>query len=179
MVSILHMMDQTIQTLRISICRIDVKDEMRQPETLSFIIMVLLLIAGCRSDDITATAYTPASIEQAIKNGELGDDFAERAEISDNLNVAETEISGMPFQVFTFSDYQAGYTLIIENDKPVLLCSGFGGGYARDFQINEIDEKRTLTYKFNVGSGVISELSGSYVLGSGQAAWQNLTDIEP
>ncbi len=52
-------------------------------------------------------------------------------------------------------------------------------GYARDFQISEIDGKRTLTCKFNVGSGVTCELSGSYVLGSGQAEWQDLTDIEP
>lgn len=154
------------------------KDEMRQPERLSFMI-VLILIAGCRSDDTISTRYTPASIEQAIKTGELGDDFAERAEISDNLNVQEIEISTIPYQVFTFSDYQAGYTLTVENDKLVLLCSGYGGGYARDFQISEIDGKRTLSYRFNVGSGVIRELSGSYVLGSGQAAWQDLTDIEP
>lgn len=152
---------------------------MRQPEKLSFILIVLIFIAGCRSDDIAATTYTPASIEQAIKYGELGDDFAERAEISDNLNVQEIDISTIPFQVFTFSDYQAGYTLIVENDKLVLLCSGYGGGYAGGFQINEIDGKRTLTYKFNVGSGVTRELSGSYVLGSGQAEWQNLSDIEP
>ena len=155
------------------------RDEMRQPEKLSFVISILLLISGCRSDDITATTYTPASIEQAIKRGGLGDDFAERAEISDNLNVQEIEISTIPFQIFTFSDYQAGYTLIVENNKLVLLCSGYGGGYAGDFRISEIDGKRTLTYKFNVGSGVIRELSGSYVLGSGQAEWQNLTDIEP
>ncbi|MCD4846751.1 MAG: hypothetical protein K8R76_01010 [Candidatus Aegiribacteria sp.] len=152
---------------------------MKQQERLSFIIIVLLLIAACRSDDTTTTAYTPASIEQAIKNGELGDDFAERAEISDNLNVQEIEISTIPFQVFTFSDYQAGYTLIVENDKLVLLCSGYGGGYAGGFQISEVDGRRTLTYKFNVGSGVTRELSGSYVLGSGQAEWQDLTDIEP
>lgn len=151
---------------------------MRQPARLSFII-VLLLIAGCRSDNTTITIYTTASIEQAIKNGELGDDFAERAEISEDLNIQEIEISTIPFQIFTFSDYQAGYTLIVENDKLVLLCSGFGGGYAGDFQISDIDGKRTLTYRFSVGSGVIRELSGSYVLGSGQAEWQNLTDIEP
>lgn len=152
---------------------------MRTLERLSFIITVLLLIAACRSDNIPTTEYTPASIEQAIKNGELGDDFAERAEISDNLNAQEIETSTIPFQVFSFSDYQAGYTLIVENDKLVLLCSGYGGGYGRDFLISEIDGKRTLTYKFNVGSGVIRELSGSYVLGSGQAEWQDLTDIEP
>ena len=146
---------------------------------LSFLISVLLLISGCQSDYTTATSYTSTSIDQAIRNGELGDDFAERAEISDNLNVQEIEISTIPFQVFTFSDYQAGYTLIVENDKLVLLCSGYGGGYARGFQISEVDGKRTLTYKFNVGSGVTRELSGSYVLGSGQAEWQNLTDIEP
>ncbi len=152
---------------------------MRQPEKLSFILIVLIFIAGCRSDDTTSTTYTPAYIEQAIKNGELGDDFAERAEISDNLNVQEIDISTIPFQVFTFSDYQAGYTLIVENDKLVLLCSGYGGGYATDFQINEIDGKRTLTYKFNVGSGIARELSGTYHLGSGQAECQDLTDIEP
>ena len=151
---------------------------MRQQKRISFII-VLLVTAGCRSDDTTVIQYTPVSIEQAIKNGELGDDFAERAEISDNLNVQEIDISTIPLQVFTFSDYQAGYTLIVENDKLVLLCSGYGGGYAGDFQISEIDGKRTLTYRFNVGSGVIRELSGSYVLGTGQAEWQDLTDIEP
>ena len=152
---------------------------MRTIERLSFIITVLILIAGCRSDDTAATTYTAASIEQAIKNGELEDEFAERGEISENLNVQEIETSSIPFQVFTFSDYQAGYTLIAENDKLVLLCLGYGGGYAREFQISEIDGKRTLTYKFNVGSGVTRELSGSYVLGSGQAEWQNLGDIEP
>lgn len=150
---------------------------MKQTERLSLLI-VLLMIAACQSDDIITATYTAASIEQAIKNGELGDEFAERAEISVNLNVQEIEISTIQFQVFTFSDYRAGYTLIVENDKLVLLCSGYGGGYAGDFQISEIDGKRILTYKFNVGSGVIRELSGSYVLGSGQAEWQNLTDIE-
>lgn len=154
------------------------QDEMKKQERLSFII-VLLLIAACQSDDTAATRYTAVSIEQAIKNGELGDDFAERAGISDNLNVQEIEISTIPFQIFTFSDYQAGYTLIVENNKLVLLCSGYGGGYAGDFQISEIDGKRTLTCKFNVGSGVTRELSGSYVPGSGQAEWQDLTDIEP
>lgn len=152
---------------------------MIQPERLFFVISVLLLIAGCQSDDTTEIRHTPASVDHAIRTGELGDDFAERAEQSNNLNVEEIENSTLPFQFFTFSDYQAGYTLIVENDRLILLCSGFGGGYARDFQINEIDGKRTLTYKFNVGSGVIRELSGSYVLGSGQATWQNLTDIEP
>lgn len=152
---------------------------MKPSESLSFVIFVLLLIAGCQSDNIIEIMYTPASIDHAIRTGELGDDFTERAEKSNNLNVEEIENSTLPFQFFTFSDYQAGYTLIVENDRLILLCSGFGGGYARDFQINEIDGKRTLTYKFNVGSGVIRELSGSYVLVSGQATWQNLTDIEP
>ena len=152
---------------------------MKQPERLSFVMFLLLLIAGCQSDNNTEIMHSPASIDHAIRTGELGDDFVERAEKSNYLTVEEIENSTLPFQFFTFSDYQAGYTLIVENDKLILLCSGFGGGYARDFQINEIDGKRTLTYKFNVGSGVIRELSGSYVLGSGKATWQNLTDIEP
>ena len=37
----------------------------------------------------------------------------------------------------------------------------------------KITGKNVLTYKFNVGSGVNHELSGSYTLGSGHARWDS------
>jgi hypothetical protein len=81
--------------------------------------------------------------------------------------------------VFTFSDYQAGYTLMAEDNHLVLLCAGFGGGYARDFVIKNENGKEVLTYRFDVGSGVSYELTGRYVLGSGRALWDTWDKIKP
>jgi len=119
------------------------------------------------------------TIDSAIRSGELGKTFAERAAKVENLYVREIANTGIPYRVFTFSDYLAGYTIMVENNQLVLLCSGFGGGHAREFNIEKMQNKEVLTYKFDVGSGRSYELSGRYILGSGKATWQTLDDIKP
>jgi hypothetical protein len=135
------------------------------------IVAALIIMAGCKSHEIPASFDNPSSIERAIKSGSLGSDFAQRAKKTGDLFVHEVVNPGIPYKVFTFSDYQAGYSVLVENNQLVLLCAGFGGGAARDFVIRKENGKNVLFYNFNVGSGVSHELSGHYVLGSGRAAW--------
>jgi len=135
------------------------------------IVIVLIMIAGCKSQEIAATFDNPSSIERAIKSGQVGSDFAERAKKTGDLHVHELLNPGIPYKVFTFSDYQAGYSVLVETNHLVLLCAGFGGGAAKDLVIKKEDGKEVLLYHFDVGSGVSHELSGRYVLGSGRARW--------
>jgi hypothetical protein len=137
------------------------------------LLLILLSSTGCIMQRSPNPLTTTASIEAAIKDGALGEDFAERARKTGNLYVAELKDTGIPFPVFTFSDYQAGYSVLVEDDRLVLLCAGFGGGYAEDFAIREEGEKQVLTYTFSVGSGLSNTLSGQYILGTGTATWQN------
>jgi hypothetical protein len=149
---------------------------MKYATMLGIVLLVLLLGAGC----IKATAPPPLtsveSVETAIKDGALGSDFAERARKTGNLYVLELKDTGIPYPVFTFSDYQAGYSVLVENDRLVLLCSGFGGGYAENFAIRKEGDRQVLTYQFTVGSGMSYTRSGQYVLGTGTATWQGWPD---
>lgn len=141
------------------------------------LLLILLGSSGCIVERLPGALTTAASIEAAIKAGALGEDFAQRARKTGNLYVLELKDTGIPFPVFTFSDYQAGYSVLVESDRLVLLCAGFGGGYAEDFAIRQQGEKQVLTYTFNVGSGMSYTLSGQYVLGSGTATWQSWPDL--
>jgi hypothetical protein len=141
------------------------------------LLIVLLGSAGCIMERPPGGLTSIASIEAAIKAGALGADFAQRARKTGNLYVMELKDTGIPFPVFTFSDYQAGYSILVEGDRLVLLCAGFGGGYAGDFAVREEGERQVLTYQFSVGSGLSYSRSGQYILGTGTATWQNWPDL--
>jgi len=140
------------------------------------IIFLLLAIAlfGCMPKDKPQSLGDAASVEKAIKSGALGAEFAARANKTGNLYMREIENPGIPYKVFNFSDYQAGYSVMVENNHLVLLCAAFGGGAAKDFTIKNENGKDVLIYHFDAGSGVSRELSGQYVLGSGRAEWDSL-----
>jgi len=152
---------------------------MKQITIMSTVFLIILLSTSCAMNRSPNPLDNVESVEAAIKAGTLGSDFAERAIQTGNLYVLELENIGIPYPVFTFSDYQAGYTVLVENQHLVLLCSGFGGGYASNFVIQMENEEQVLTYQFNVGSGLSYTLSGRYVLGTGTATWQNWSDIGP
>jgi len=143
------------------------------------VLSVLAMTACGLMQEKPASFDNVSSVEKAIKLGGLGADFAERANKKGNLYVHETANPGIPYKVFTFSDYQAGYTLMAEGNHLVLLCAGFGGGYARGFVIKKENGKEVLSYRFDVGSGVTYELTGRYVLGSGRALWDTWDKIKP
>lgn len=143
---------------------------------LSIVLLVVLLSAGCIRAAAPPPLTSAESVEAAIKDGALGSEFAERARRTDNLYVLELKDTGIPYPVFTFSDFQAGYSVLVENDRLVLLCAGFGGGYAENFAIRKEGDRQVLTYQFNVGSGMSYTRSGQYVLGTGTATWQGWPD---
>jgi hypothetical protein len=135
------------------------------------LLLVFTMIAGCISQKTPACSYDVSSVEKAIKSGELRADFAERAKKTDNLYLREVTNPGIPYKVFTFSDYKSGYTVLAEDNHLVLLCDGFGGGIARDFMIKKENGKKVLYYRYSMGSGRTYWMSGRYVLGSGRAIW--------
>jgi hypothetical protein len=142
-------------------------------------LFILIMMVGCISKESSPSFDSVNSVERAIKSGELGADFAQRAKKTGNLYVNEVADPGIPYKVFTFSDFQAGYTVMVEDTHLVLLCAGFGGGSARDFIIKREKGKEVLSYHFDVGSGLRYELSGRYVLGSGRATWDTWDKIKP
>ncbi len=109
---------------------------------------------------------TLAMIEKAIKNGELGENLAKRAQKTENLYLTELKNTGIDYRVFSFSDFKAGYTAIIDKDQLVLLCKGFGGGIARNFKISNKTGHKVLYFEYDVGSGVNRRMKGQYDLGS-------------
>ncbi len=115
--------------------------------------------------------FTGEQVASLIAAGALGPEFAERARKAGDLHVRDVSPTNIPFQVFAFSDYRAGYSVLVEGGRLVLLCSGFGGGDAFDLRMEDRDGRSVLTYKFHVGSGIQRKLSGEYVLGSGKAEW--------
>jgi hypothetical protein len=143
------------------------------------VLIVLAMTAGCLEQGEPASLDNVSSVEKAIKSGGLGADFAMRAKKTGDLYIHEVANPGIPYKVFTFSDYQAGYTLMVEGNHLVLLCAGFGGGYAKAFVIKKENGKEVLSYRFDVGSGISYELTGRYILGSGRASWDTWDKIKP
>jgi len=121
------------------------------------------------TSDMEYTFDDANDVESAIRAGVLGEEIAERARKYEDLYCVEIMDAGIPYKVFTFADYQAGYTVLAYEGKLVLLCAGFGGGPARDFTIVNENGKQVMMYKFDVGSGVSYELSGRYILGEDKA----------
>ncbi len=138
-----------------------------------------LMMAICVAEDGPAPLDNVSSVERAIKSGGLGADFEERARRAGNLYLREMTNTGIPYKVFTFSDHRAGYTVMVENNHLVLLCAGFGGGYARDFVIKRENGREVLFYRFDAGSGTSHGLSGHYVLGPGRATWDTQDKTKP
>lgn len=105
------------------------------------------------------------TIEKAIKDGELGENLAKRARKTDNLYLTELKDTG-DYRVFSFYDFKAGYTAMIDKDQLVLLCKAFGGGVARNFQVSNRTGHKVLYFEYDSGSGVGRRHKGQYNLGS-------------
>lgn len=116
-----------------------------------------------------ATDFDVAAIDAAIRAGALGSEVAARARGVENLHIREITGEKIPFQLFSFSDYRSGYTLLVEDEKTlVLLCSAFGGGGARRFTVEEHDGRTVLFFLYYSGSGRTFEHRAKYVIGSGE-----------
>jgi hypothetical protein len=111
---------------------------------------------------------TERSVDLAIREGALGSEFAARVSRIENLYVSKIQKAGVPLDLYTFSDYKGGYTVLVEGTRLVLLCYGFGGGYAHNFQIIEEHGIKVLTYQYEIGSGISITYDGKYVLNSQQ-----------
>lgn len=132
-------------------------------------VAVALLASGCARS--SSTLETEADVARAIKNGALGQELAERAVKTGELWVSEQKDTGIPYRTFCFYDYLAGYTAMIERDRLVLLCSGWGGGCAGSYRLQRLGRYTLLSYEFQVGSGIARTIQGRYVLGTGAASW--------
>jgi hypothetical protein len=131
-------------------------------------ILALALIGVARV--CAATNLDVAAIDAAIRTGALGSEVAERARGVEDLRIREITGEKIPFQLFSFSDYRGGYTLLVEDEKTfVLLCSAFGGGDARQFTIEEHDGRTVLCFLYYSGSGRTFEHRAKYVIGSGKS----------
>ena len=119
-------------------------------------------------------AYNEASVEKAIRSGELGFEIAVKANKEKNLHVRELSNTGIPYKVFTFSIDGNGYSVLVEGGNLIMLCSGIGGGEANEFVVTRLKKMTILTYHFTSGSGILYEHSGQYVIGSGKAQWDDL-----
>lgn len=109
------------------------------------------------------------SIEKAIKDGFLGENLAKRAQKTGDLQLVELANTGVDFRIFTFNDFKAGYTAMIEKDKLILLCKGIGGGIAQNFKISNKSGHKVLYFDYSVGSGFSRKFKGEYNLGSGKS----------
>ncbi len=127
----------------------------------------LQMTVSYANDTVDFPLNTIHDVEYAIKSGALGKEIADRAIKTENIYLTEIKKTGIPYKVYTFADYAAGYTVMVENNKLVLLGNGWGGGYAQDFKIRKIDGKSVLLYRYFIGSGISSEINCSYILGSG------------
>ena len=105
------------------------------------------------------------TIEKAIKDGDLGENLAKRAQKAGDLHLTELNDTG-EYRVFSFSDFTAGYTAMIDRDRLVLLCKAFGGGVARNFKVSNRTGHKILYFEYDSGSGVSRRQKGQYSLGS-------------
>jgi hypothetical protein len=132
----------------------------------AIILLAATAFFGCQTSTVTNSKFTTASVDHAIRTGALGRDVARRAKC-DKLYVREITEAQIPYQLFTFSDCTGvGYTVIVDGGRLVHICSGFGGGFAKDLQLSQRDGKAVLNYKFDIGSGSQIEMSGSYAIGT-------------
>ncbi len=109
-------------------------------------------------------------------NGELGDNLADRARKTDNLWMREIDQNVLPMQIFYYADYRAGISVLVENDKPILLCAGYGSGPVSGLTVVSRGGKTVLTYTYTIGSGVQHLYEAEYVLGSGVGFSEKMTN---
>lgn len=138
-------------------------------KTIPLVALWLAACAGLFAADAPVRRYTPKEIEAAIRAGKAGAEFAERAKKMENLHLAELRGQAIPYQVFYFSDFAGGYSLLVEGgERFTILCRAIGGGFAQDFTMTEAAGQVTLHYRYTSGSGRMFEHRMKYVLGSGQ-----------
>lgn len=110
------------------------------------------------------------SIEKAIKNGELGENLAKRAQSFKNFSVKELKNLVLPYRLFAFEDGSGYYTILLEKNKLVILCKSFGrAGHAYNFSISNITGRKILYFDYQSGSRVAPTAHGQYNLGSGKS----------
>jgi hypothetical protein len=107
------------------------------------------------------------SIAKAIKDGELGPEFAEQAKKDDHFQIKKIQDPGVPFEFYVVGDYRREYTVMVEKEHLVLLCSGFGGGHAHNFTLTSESGKPSLNFQYESGSGITIVFDCQYVLNSG------------
>lgn len=130
-----------------------------------------LLLSGCR---VAGPApRTEEDIVLAIKSGALGQELGEIATKTGELWLREQTGTGLDYRTFCYYDYQAGHTVMLEGDRLVLLCTGWGGGCAENYRLERLGRYTLLTYDFQVGSGIARTIHGQYILGTGSAAWES------
>ena len=146
-----------------------------KPIFLLTLLAVAIVLSACQTiakeerDAPTVEQVSSLTVLTMIQNGALGEDYAARAKTDEQISI--TEITGhlLPYRFYELCDYKSSYTVMIDDDKPVLLCEGFGGGMAHDIEQTQLNGKTVITYKYEVGSGISHEYSGQYVMGSGKA----------
>lgn len=104
-----------------------------------------------------------ATIEKAIKDGELGENLAKRAQKTENLHLTELDNADTGYRFFSFSDFKASYTAMIDKDKLVLLCKD---GIAKNFKTTNKTGHKVLHFDYTSGSGITKRHKAQYNLGS-------------
>ena len=130
---------------------------------------VLTIFLICAARVCAATNLDVATIDTAIRSGAVGGEFAERARQVKNLCVREITEEKVPYQLFSFYDSRGGYTLLVEDEKTlVILCGALGGGVARGFTLWKHDGHIVLFYRYYSGSCFTYEHHAKYMIGSGK-----------
>ncbi|HJW32836.1 MAG TPA: hypothetical protein VJ505_05660 [Holophagaceae bacterium] len=108
------------------------------------------------------------SVYSALRAGELGGPLAEAANRDGKPNLRKFQTPGVPFDFYVIEGSRGiAYTVMVENDHLVLLCSAFGGGYATDIALVQDGPKKALTFFYTAGSGITRVYDCKYLLGSG------------
>ena len=165
-----------IRDLHHKVTAADVRNHHLQQQSSKEIADLKSKVAALASHPIPATAK---AVETAIRSGLLGPDIAKEATQEGDLHLSEIESPGIPFKMYHFGTNSVGRTVMIENNRLILLCAAFGGGIAHNFAIRKDGEKEILSYNFDTGSGRLIIEKGEYILGSGSAATLIRTEPAP
>jgi hypothetical protein len=79
--------------------------------------VLLLFCVGCVSASTPPRRYSTAEIEEVIRSGRVGSEYAERAKKVQSLRVGEIRGEKIPYQLFSFSDFLGTYTLLVEAEE--------------------------------------------------------------
>ena len=142
----------------------------------------LSFIVGCNAQPESTSAsgeqasLTKDQVIQRIIDGEIGVELAERAKKSENLWVQEIDQKIIPMQIFYYSDDGSGISVLVENEKLILLCAGWGSGPVSDLTVISRGGKKVLRYTYTTGSGIQQPCESEYVLGSGAGFSEVMTN---